>query len=74
MKEHVKGEVTELFRNDFSTSDSVSSSSADIYLMSTMKNFFTYLIMAGGCGIQNVHFEGEVSDYEKLNRKISSLK
>lgn len=38
-----------------------------------MKNFFKYIRLLGGCGINNVYMAGNKEDWEKMITKLESM-
>ena len=41
--------------------------------MSAMKQYFTYRLAMGGCGISSITLEGSVQDWEKIKSKLEFL-
>ncbi|EAR89398.1 hypothetical protein TTHERM_00375150 (macronuclear) [Tetrahymena thermophila SB210] len=74
ISKNTKGDIAQLIKNDFSSTNWIEKASSNICLMSSMQNYFEYTILRGGCGIQNVHFVGGIKDFEHLAGKISTLK
>jgi hypothetical protein len=69
----VKG-VTENLECDFTSTDQFSTVLSTAIVMNTLKNYFNYLILRGGCGIVNIHMGGTLEDWEKLEKKLSYLR
>ncbi|EAR92213.1 hypothetical protein TTHERM_01034410 (macronuclear) [Tetrahymena thermophila SB210] len=74
ISKNTKGDIAQLIKNDFSSTNWIEKASSNICLMSQMQNYFDYKMMMCGCGIQNVHFVGGIEDFEHLAAKISTLK
>ncbi|KAJ6471902.1 hypothetical protein C8R45DRAFT_908089 [Mycena sanguinolenta] len=45
-----------------------------VILMATLKQYFSYKILAGGCGIPRVTLDGEKSDWEDILGRLEKLK
>ncbi|KAL4496134.1 hypothetical protein ABPG72_012871 [Tetrahymena utriculariae] len=73
ISKNTKGDIAQLIKNDFSSTNWIEKASSNICLMSQMQKYFDYRMMICGCGIQNVHFVGGVEDFEHLATKISTL-
>ncbi|KAL4446529.1 hypothetical protein ABPG74_005467 [Tetrahymena malaccensis] len=73
ISKHTKGDIAQLIKNDFSSTNWIEKASSNICLMSQMQNYFDYNMVMIGCGIQKVHFVGGVEDFEHLATKISTL-
>lgn len=65
--------VSEL-KSDFSTSDSVAKILSTMAIMDSMKQYFEYGRTVPCCGIQQVHFLGNLNDWLHLSKKIENLK
>ena len=59
--------------NDFSTTTPASFVASQISIMSTMQNYFEYLLEEG-CGIPVVYLEGTKDDWHKVVQKAHSLR
>ena len=41
--------------------------------MSAMKQYFTYKLLMGGCGISSITLEGSLEDWQKIKSKLEFL-
>ncbi|CAH0020500.1 unnamed protein product, partial [Clonostachys rhizophaga] len=57
----------------FTTTTANDQTVAALTLMSTMKKYFDYSLLSGGCGFPSVTLEGEKKDWELLAAKIQVL-
>ena len=71
-KKVTKGVIDDLTPN-FSTDTKTSLTVGKISLMATMKNYFNYIALFGGCGIPYIDLEGSLNDWENLLKKIELL-
>ena len=60
--------------SDFSTTNPVTLATSQVSIMSAMKQYFTYQVLMGGCGISSITLEGSVEDWEKIKSKLEFLK
>ena len=60
--------------SDFSTTNPVALATSQVSIMSAMKQYFTYSVLMGGCGISSITLEGSVEDWEKIKSKLEFLK
>lgn len=71
---HVKSDVVELLRSNFSTTGPVEGLLSSACIMHTFKKYFDYTQVICGCGIRNVHFLGTLNDWRLLRDKTEALK
>ncbi|CAG9936484.1 unnamed protein product [Clonostachys rosea f. rosea IK726] len=57
----------------FTTTTANDKTVAALTLMSTMKKYFDYTLLCGGCGFPSVTLEGEKKDWELLAAKVRNL-
>ncbi len=65
--------LIEQLTNNFSTTTPASYVASQISIMSTMQNYFEYL-MDEGCGIPTIYLEGTEEDWQKVVQKAHSLR
>jgi len=58
---------------NFSTTSPVALVTSQVSIMSAMKQYFTYRVLMGGCGISNITLEGSIQDWEKIKSKLEFL-
>lgn len=58
---------------NFTTTTNVSLAVGQISIMSAMKNYFTYRILAGGCGYPYITIEGSIEDWTKIKLKLKEF-
>ena len=51
---------------NFSTTSPAALVTSQVSIMSAMKQYFTYRVLMGGCGISNITLEGSIQDWEKI--------
>ncbi len=68
----IKGNIVDTLSCNFSTSGELEKLISNIAVMSSFKKYYSYTI-SDGCGIQNVHFMGELSDWMLIKSKIMEL-
>ncbi|KAJ7251125.1 hypothetical protein B0H12DRAFT_1324114 [Mycena haematopus] len=59
---------------DFTTTTLNDVTVSAVLLMATLKHYFEYRLMAGGCGIPRVTLEGERSDWVDILTRLEKLK
>ncbi|KAF8172760.1 hypothetical protein K438DRAFT_1909054 [Mycena galopus ATCC 62051] len=59
---------------DFTTTTIKDTTVSAVLLMATLKHYFEYKLLAGGCGIPRVTLEGERSDWVKILSRLEKLK
>ncbi|KAJ6531219.1 hypothetical protein B0H19DRAFT_873521, partial [Mycena capillaripes] len=59
---------------DFTTTTPNDTTVGAVLLMATLKQYFTYRILLGGCGIPRVTLEGERSDWANILGRLEKLK
>lgn len=74
IEKKVKGDIIDIIKNDFSTSDAFDSIFSIASTMATFKEYFEYGRCIPLCGLKNVYLEGTVADYEKIISKLNGLK
>ena len=68
-----KPEFVDEMAPDFSTTTSVQTIVANIVLMKSVEEFFSYTIFTA-CGIPKIEMKGTLEDWEKLPKKIQKLR
>ena len=58
---------------NFSTTTQVAQVTSQVSIMSAMKQYFTYKVLMGGCGISNITLEGSLQDWDKIKSKLEFL-
>lgn len=58
---------------NFSTTSPAALVTSQVSIMSAMKQYFTYRVLMGGCGISNITLEGSIQDWEKIKSKLEFL-
>ena len=70
----IKGEIGENIisnlESNFTTTNSVTLTTSQISVMSSMKNYFKYEVMLPVCGISSITLEGSLEDWEKIKAKF----
>jgi hypothetical protein len=70
----IKGEIGESIISylecNFTTTNSVTLTTSQISIMSSMKNYFKYEVIVEVCGISSITLEGSLEDWEKIKEKI----
>ena len=70
----IKGEIGEnIISNlecNFTTTNSVTLTTSQISVMSSMKNYFIYKVTMPVCGISSITLEGSLEDWEKIKAKF----
>ena len=59
--------------SNFSTTNPVTLATSQVSIMSAMKQYFTYRVLMGGCGISSITLEGSLEDWEKIKSKLEFL-
>ena len=73
IEKNVGKEVIESLECNFSTTTQVEKVTSQVSIMSAMKQYFTYRVLMGGCGISSITLEGSVQDWEKIKSKLEFL-
>lgn len=55
---------------NFSTTTPTTLTTSHLSIMTSMKQYFTYVAMGGGCGISSITLEGTLEDWEKIKSKL----
>lgn len=66
-------DITDVLTPDFTTTTPISRAVGQLTIMSTMKNYFDYRLILGGCGFPFVTIEGSVEDWNKIKEKLIFL-
>ena len=70
----IKGEIGENIisnlESNFTTTNSVTLTTSQISVMSSMKNYFIYKVIRKVCGISSITLEGSLEDWEKIKAKF----
>ena len=70
IKENIGNEIMPNLQSDFSTTDPISLTTSQISIMSAMKQYFSYSLGMGGCGISSITLEGSLEDWQKIKSKL----
>ena len=70
IKYYIGGDIMSNLQSDFTTTDSVTLATSQAAIMSSMKNYFTFNLGMGGCGISSITLEGTIEDWEKIKSKL----
>lgn len=73
MTAHVKADLCDLLRNNFSTTTNVEFLLSSLVMMSTFKKCLDYTYSLNACGIRHVHFSGKLDDWILLREKADQL-
>ena len=73
IEQNVGKEVIDSLECNFSTTSQVSKITSQVTIMSAMKQYFTYRVLMGGCGISNITLEGSIDDWKKIKSKLEYL-
>jgi len=71
--QNTKGEVAEMMTSNFTTTSMTERVASQITLMETVKEYFNYLDMAGGCGFPFITLKGTPEDWQKVLDKTRGL-
>jgi len=74
IKKNTKGKIVDTLQCSFSTTTLVEQCLSTACIMDTFKKYFSYGRCIPCCGIRNVHFMGDLKDWENLISKITKLK
>jgi len=66
-------EVISILEANFTTTNSAILTTSQVSIMSSMKQYFTYSLLMGGCGISSITLEGSIEDWQKLKSKLEFL-
>ena len=70
----IKGEIGENIisnlESNFTTTNTITLTTSQISVMSSMKNYFKYEVMLPVCGISSITLEGSLEDWEKIKAKF----
>ena len=73
IEENVGKEVISNLQADFSTTNPTTLITSQVSIMSAMKQYFTYRVLMGGCGISSITLEGSIQDWQKIRSKLEFL-
>lgn len=73
IQENTKSEIKDILVNNFSTTSNIERLLSTSVIMNTFKNYFSYMRIIPCCGIRNILFKGELSDWELLYSKLCKL-
>jgi hypothetical protein len=74
IKENTKDRIVDSLECNFSTTTLVEKAISTAVVMNTFKSYFSYGRMIPSCGIRNVLFAGDLTDWTKLLEKLQGLK
>ena len=73
IESNIGKEIISNLKSDFSTTNFVTLTTSQVSIMSAMKQYFTYKLLLGGCGISSITLEGSLEDWEKIKSKLEFL-
>ena len=73
IESNVGKEIISNLKSDFSTTNFVTLTTCQVSIMSAMKEYFTYKLLMGGCGISSITLEGSLEDWQKIKSKLEFL-
>lgn len=73
MTNHIKNDICNLLKNNFSTTTKVESLLSSLIIMNTFKKSYNYTYSISSCGIRNIHFMGTLDDWILLRDKTYQL-
>ena len=60
-------------QSDFSTTNTATLLASQASIMSSMKHYFKYEVLMGGCGISSITLEGSLEDWKKIKTKLNLI-
>ena len=73
IKESVGEEIISNLQSNFTTTNSITLTTSQLAIMSSMKQYFIYKVNMISCGISSITLEGSLEDWEKLKKKFEFL-
>lgn len=73
ISDHVGEETISNLQSDFSTTNVVTLLASQASIMSSMKHYFKFEVLGGGCGISYITLEGSLDDWKKIKSKLQYL-
>ena len=73
IKESVGEEIISNLQSNFTTTNSITLTTSQLAIMSSMKQYFIYKVFMCMCGISSITLEGSLEDWEKLKKKFEFL-
>ena len=73
IKESVGEEIISNLQSNFTTTNSITLTTSQLAIMSSMKKYFIYKVDMCMCGISSITLEGSLEDWEKLKKKFEFL-
>ena len=73
IKESVGEEIISNLQSNFTTTNSITLTTSQLAIMSSMKQYFIYKVFMCLCGISSITLEGSLEDWEKLKKKFEFL-
>ena len=73
IESNIGKEIISNLKSDFSTTNFVTLTTSQVSIMSAMKQYFTYKLLMGGCGISSITLEGSLEDWQKIKSKLEFL-
>lgn len=74
IKENTKNNVVDILECKFSTTSMIENVISVAAIMDSFKQYFEYGRIIPLCGITDLHFTGELKDWEAVKEKVSKLK
>ena len=74
INENVSDDLVNILTPNFSTTNNINKTTAQISIMSSMKHYFDFECMICGCGIPYINLEGSLNDWKEIKKKTESLK
>ena len=73
IENHVGKDVISNLQANFSTTTPSVLTTSQVSIMSAMKQYFTYKLLMGGCGVSSINLEGSLDDWKKIKSKLEFL-
>ena len=73
IENHVGKDVISNLQANFSTTTPSVLTTSQVSIMSAMKQYFTYNLLMGGCGVSSINLEGSLDDWNKIKSKLEFL-
>ena len=58
-------------QSNFTTTNSITLTTSQLAIMSSMKQYFIYKVFMYECGISSITLEGSLEDWEKLKKNLN---
>jgi hypothetical protein len=70
---NIGNEVISNLEANFTTTTPTILTTSQVSILSAMKQYFSYSLLMGGCGISSITLEGSVEDWQKMKSKLEFL-